>query len=369
MKRVKSTYPSMSLALLLCAGLLAACAPDAKEVGDPSGKGSDPAAAQDPVPLWTSVPETISPEWGVFFSEKGQNRETPMPAPDDIEGWKAVQAANDEAKEAKVDEKAAAFGVTYEETEIAGIPVVEVTPSDLASTDKIAVYVHGGAYVLNSAKAVIESAMFIAAETGLRVISVSYTLAPHSKWQATTDEVISVFKALAGQGFTGDDIILCGDSAGGGLAAGVTLKMRDLGMEMPAAIVLWSPWADISETGDTYVTLRDADPYFTYEHVLGPSALAYADAEDHKNPYVSPVYGDFTQGFPPTLIQGGTKEIFLSNLIRLYQALDQAGQTVKLDIYEGMPHVFVPTLPRAPSRRLLLPRSEIGYPSTCSTTE
>jgi len=176
---------------------------------------------------------------------------------------------------------------------------------------------------------------------------VDYTLAPHSRWQETTDEVISVFKALARQGFTADDIVLYGDSAGGGLAAGVTLKMRDLGMEMPAALVLWSPWADISETGDTYVTLRDAEPFFTYEHVLGPAALAYADAEDHKNPYVSPVYGDFKQGFPPTLIQGGTKEIFLSNFVRLYQALDQAGQTAKLDIYEGMPHVFVPMLPES----------------------
>ena len=82
-----------------------------------------------------------------------------------LEGWKAVQAANDEAKEAAADEKAVAFGVTYEESEIAGIPVVEVTPSELAGTDKIAVYTHGGAYVLNSAKAVIESAMFFAAET------------------------------------------------------------------------------------------------------------------------------------------------------------------------------------------------------------
>ena len=177
-------------------------------------------AAQDTTPLWASVPETISPEWGAFFSEKGQGRETPMPAPDDLEGWKAVQAANDEAKEAAADEKAAAFGVTYKESEIAGIPVVEVTPSKLASTDKIAVYTHGGAYVLNSAKAVIESAMFFAAETGLRVIAVDYTLAPHSKWQETTDEVISVFKALAKQGFTADDIVLYGDSAGGGLAAG-----------------------------------------------------------------------------------------------------------------------------------------------------
>ena len=99
--------------------------------------------------------------------------------------------------------------------------------------------------------------------------------------------------------------------------------------------------------GRHLVTLRDAEPFFTYEHVLAPAALAYADAKDHKNPYVSPVYGQFEQGFPPTLIQGGTKEIFLSNFIRLYQALDQAGQTVKLDIYDGMPHVFIPTMPRS----------------------
>jgi len=334
-----------TLIVLLCVGLLAPCAGDAKEVGDSSGKIATPMFAQDTKPLWAYVPETISPEWGEVFSKKGKGRETPVPVPDDLEGWKAVQAANDRAKEATADEKAKAFGVTYEEGELAGVPVVKVTPSQLVSTDKIAVYTHGGAYVLNSAKAVIASPMFFAAETGLRVIAVDYTLAPHSKWQETTDQVISVFKALAKQGFAADDILLYGDSAGGGLAAGVTLKMRDLGMEMPAALVLWSPWADISETGDTYVTLRDAEPYYTYQHVLGPSALAYADAEDHKNPYVSPVYGDFKQGFPPTLIQGGTKEIFLSNFVRLYQALDQAGRTVKLDIYEGMPHVFVPTLP------------------------
>ncbi len=81
---------------------------------------------------------------------------------------------------------------------------------------------------------------------------------------------------------------------------------------------------------------------------MGPSALAYADPEDHKHPYVSPVYGDFTAGYPPTLIQTGTKEVLLSASVRLYQAIDQAGQTVKLDIWEGMPHVFVPVLPFSP---------------------
>jgi epsilon-lactone hydrolase len=69
-------------------------------------------------------------------------------------------------------------------------------------------------------------------------------------------------------------------------------------------------------------------------------ADAYANPSDQRNPYVSPVYGNFTTGFPPTLIQGGTKEIFLSDFVRLYQVLEQANIPVKLDIYEGMPHVF-----------------------------
>ena len=234
MKIMKLTLSSLLPVCLFCAGLLVACAEDATAADDSPGKVS---AIQETTPVWAYLPGTISPEWGAFFSKKGQGRETPMPAPGDLEAWESVQAANDAAKETAADEKAAAFGVTYKESEIAGIPVVEVTPSALSSTDKIAVYTHGGAYVLNSAKAVIEAAMFFAAETGLRVIAVDYTLAPHSKWQETTDEVISVFKSLAEQGFTGDDIVLYGDSAGGGLAAGVTLKMRDLGMEMPAVLV------------------------------------------------------------------------------------------------------------------------------------
>ena len=150
------------------------------------------------------------------------------------------------------------------------------------------------------------------------------------------------------------DIAIYGDSAGGGLAAGSVLKMRDQGMGMPAAVVLWSPWSDITETGDTYVTLKHAEPSYIYENVLKPSANAYADPKDQKHPYVSPVYGDYTKGFPPTLIQGGTKEIFLSNFVRHYQALDAAGQTVKLDLYEGMIHVFMVAIPDSPESKLAL---------------
>src|SRR5262249_9294017 len=188
--------------------------------------------------------------------------------------------------------------------------------------------------------------------TGYRTISVDYTTAPHARWTKVTDQVIAVVQALVKEGHTLQDIALFGDSAGGGLAPGATLKMRDQKLGMPAAIVLWSPWSDITATGDTYVTLKHAEPTYLYETILKPAAAAYADPKDQKHPYVSPVYGDYSPGFPPTLIQGGTKEIFLSNFVRQYQAIDAAGQVAKLDLYEGMPHVFQGQLPEAPESRL-----------------
>jgi acetyl esterase/lipase len=134
----------------------------------------------------------------------------------------------------------------------------------------------------------------------------------------------------------------------------VTLKLRDLGLGMPAAVVLWSPCTDFADTADTRVTLRAAEPTYLYDRHLRPAMLAYADAGDWRNPYVSPVLADFRKGFPPALIQAGTREIFLSDAVRLYQALDAAGVEVKLDVYEGMTHVFQRMLAEAPEGALAL---------------
>ena len=343
------------LVLLMCGGLLAACADDPKEVGDPSGTTSALPAAQDTTPLWAIVPETISPEWGEFFAKFGEMREWGVPASNDTAGWLELQEAVRARQQPVTESLAKAFGLTIREKTLGGIPIIEISPANPANDDKIGVYVHGGAYIQGAAKN--PQAVLFSAVTGLRVISIEYTLAPHSKWQNTTAEVLAVFSALAEEGYSPSQTVLGGDSAGGGLATGSLLRMRDEGMEMPAALVLWSPWADISETGDTYLTLRDAEVSFTYNNVLGPAALVYADSNDHRHPYVSPVYGDFTKGFPPTLIQGGTREIFLSNFIRLYQALDQAGNNVKLDLYEGMPHVFMAQLPDTAEAKIALAKT------------
>jgi acetyl esterase/lipase len=133
----------------------------------------------------------------------------------------------------------------------------------------------------------------------------------------------------------------------------VVLKMRDRGLGMPAAVVVRSPWADLTDTGDTRATLAHADPVI-YPGSLKQSADTYADPADQKQPYVSPVYADFARGFPPTLVQGGTKELLLSDFVRLYQALSTAGVPATLDLYEGMPHVFQRPLPDSPEAQAAL---------------
>ncbi len=306
-------------------------------------------SAQEAEQSYVHVPATISPAWQSFLmSLPDPNLSPQAPAPDDVAGWKRVQDAAEAGRGPEADALVERYGVTVTPKNIGGVPVLDITPHGWRDNGNVLVYVHGGAYTLLSARTTLGSSALAATRTGLRVISVDYTLAPHAKWREITDQVVAVIAELREQGYAMADIAIYGDSAGGGLAAGVVLKMRDQGMGMSAAVVLWSPWADITETGDTYVTLRDAEPYYIYERILGPSADAYADPAEQKHPYVSPVYGDFSTGFPPTLIQGGTKEIFLSNFIRLYQALDTAGQTVKLDLYEGMTHVFQPRLPDSP---------------------
>ena len=152
------------------------------------------------------------------------------------------------------------------------------------------------------------------------------------------------------------DMAVFGESAGGGLMAGSVLKMRDKGLGQPAAVVLWSPRADVTNSGDSAITLKTVDPAHRYDKQLKAAAGACADPKDQKHPYVSPVYGDYSKGFPPTLIQGGTREIFLSHCVRQYRAIDEGGGLAVLDLYEGMPHIFQvrPELAEAPETRAAL---------------
>lgn len=289
------------------------------------------------------IPTTISSEGQTFLKEnftKAAKDASSIPQGIDQQGWKALQKITDDQVKPLNDAAVAMYQPTIVKGEMAGIPILDIRPNNWQDNGKVLVYVHGGAYVAYHPESTLASSVPVADDTGMRVVAIDYTLAPFAQYQIITDQVIAVMQALVKQGYKMSDIAMYGDSAGGGLVAGSVLKMRDLNLELPAALVLWSPWADITETGDSYHTLKEAEPLYRYDLLLKPSADAYAPVAEQKHPYVSPVYGDYSKPFPPVLIQGGTKELLLSGMVRLYQAIDTQGGQAKLDLYEGMWHVF-----------------------------
>lgn len=289
------------------------------------------------------VPSTISPEAQAYlaqnYSRTARDAES-LPAPDDLAAWSREQMAIETEALRDAAPAVAEYAPSIAEATLGGVPVLDVRPRGWVESTRVVVYLHGGAYAFYSARSTLNASAPLAGDSGLRVVSIDYTLAPLATWREITEQAAAVVRALLAAGHAMSELAVFGDSAGGGLAAAVVLKLRDEGLGLPAALLLWSPWADVTETGDTYATLAAADPSIVYPRVLARCAAAYADPADQTNPLVSPVYGDFGPGFPPTLIQAGTKEILLSGAVRLYRAIDGASGMVTLDVWEGMWHDF-----------------------------
>ena len=204
-------------------------------------------------------------------------------------------------------------------TSWAGLPVLRIRPANFKPGGPVLLYMHGGAFTFLSAATSLSIPALIGTASGHEVISIDYTLAPRADWHVITDQILAVWKAVLASGVKPQSIGIMGDSAGGNLAAASVLKMRDQHLPLPGAVYLISPGADQTGAGDTYTTLAAADPILSTE-TTSWSADAYAPVADRKNPYVSPVYGDYTQPFPPTLLQVGTREHLLSSSVREYQA-------------------------------------------------
>jgi len=290
------------------------------------------------------VPDTVSTEAAAtikHFKKSWRNRD--WPAPDDVAAWAARKKEYEDSTLPTIQKLIDTFSPTISEKRINGVKVLDIKPKDWDASKgskRVVVYFHGGAYTLFSARSSLNYVLPLADMSKLRVIAVNYTTAPQARWQQTVEDAANVIQGIY-QTCSDHKVAVMGDSAGGGLATAALLKLKDDKQPLPAALLLWSPWTDVTQTGDTYHTLQDHELHYIYPQLLQHSANAYADPADQKHPYVSPVYGTFTADFPPTLIQGGTKEILLSGFVRLYQNIDTVnGHHAKLDLYEGMWHVF-----------------------------
>jgi acetyl esterase/lipase len=312
------------------------------------------AAAPKPDPksqsLRAYVPTSISPEAAAVMKAHPPGGHPPVP---NALTFGAFYQAGELAMRSHAEDAIKTLGLTVTERKVGGVSTLEVLPRNYKDDGTVLIYVHGGGFILGSAHATLGASGRMADLTGKRVISVDYTVAPKGTWRLVTDQVIAVYGALLKQGVPASKIGMFGESAGASILSGTALKIRDRGLPLPAGLVLISPATDLTGAGDTRVTLAEADPVL-WGPSIQPGIDAYAPPADQKNPYVSPVYGDFHKGYPPTLIIGGTKELLLSDMVRLERAIRDAGGEVRLELYEGMPHVFPGLVLKAPEGKSAL---------------
>ncbi len=205
--------------------------------------------------------------------------------------------------------------------------------------DKVILYLHGGGYILGSAHTNLASALRIGSAAGVPVLSVDYRLAPEHPFPAALDDARAAWSWLRGQGYAAGDIAVYGDSAGGGLVLALVLSLRDEGVDLPSAVGVIAPVTDLTRQSDTRETLRAFDPIDRNADPAAPHYRMYAGTRDLSDPLLSPVFADY-RGFPPLLIQVGTRDTLLSDSVRLARAARAAGVEVTLDVWEGMWHVW-----------------------------
>lgn len=225
--------------------------------------------------------------------------------------------------------------VPVRQQSIAGVPG-EWLGTPVAGESPVILYLHGGGYCVGSTDSHRPITASLSKVTGLAVYSAAYRLAPEHPHPAALDDALAIYRALRAAGHT--RIALSGDSAGGGLALATALALRDAGDAPPLALLLLSPWADLSCSGATMQTHASLDPMLT-PAVLQRWAREYIGSLPARHPACSPLFGDL-RGLSPVLIQVGSDEVLLDDSLRLAQRLLEAGVPVTLQVCEGMWHDF-----------------------------
>jgi len=220
---------------------------------------------------------------------------------------------------------------------IARVPTVHIQPQTTQSGLGI-LYLHGGGYVVGSSKSHTKLAVQIGHAAQAQVWLPEYRLAPEHTSPAAIEDVIAVYKALLAQGQDPKKLVIAGDSAGGGLSLSTAIAIRNAELPLPAALVLLSPWVDLSLSGSTMKTHAAQDAMLS-ENWLAWCAKNYCGQKSATDPTCSPLYADLT-GLPPVLIHVGTEEVLLDDAKRLAEQTEKYGIPTNLKVYDRVGHVF-----------------------------
>ncbi len=207
-----------------------------------------------------------------------------------------------------------------------------------AADDMVLHYLHGGGYVIGSVKSHREMMSRLSRAAGVRTLGVDYRLAPEHPFPAAVEDAVKSYAWLLSEGIDSNNIVIGGDSAGGGLAVAALVTIRYFGLPMPAAGVCLSPWVDLEGIGESMTTKADVDPGIAREGLVAMAKL-YIEDMDPRTPLAAPLYADL-QGLPPLLIQVGGSETLLDDSTRLAERARAAGVDTTLEVWEDMIHVW-----------------------------
>jgi acetyl esterase/lipase len=312
------------------------------------GSAQTPSPGPLEVPARTvPVPTTVSPEMQALIG-------APLSAnwnvvPKSVDEWKTISAGSAGRGLPALREK---FSVKSESMTINGVQAYLVTPQVIPpeNRNRLLIHVHGGCYVLQGGEAATTEAIYMAGFGRFKVLSIDYRRPPEFPYPAALDDGIAVWKGALKMAEP-KNMAIFGTSAGGALTLSMVLRAKQEQLPLPGAIAPGTPMSDLTKTGDSFYT------NFMVDNVLVGSdgrcdamARLYANGHDLKDPMLSPVYGDM-HGFPPTLLTTGTRDLLLSNTVRVHRKLRQAGVEAELHVYEGQSHAHYMRSSTAPETR------------------
>ena len=266
--------------------------------------------------------------------------------------WKTLITRLQTGAEAALPDLRKRMAVKVEPSTIAGVKTFMVTPETIApeNRNRLLFHVHGGGYVFGPGESGTREAILMAGYGHIKVISVDYRMPPDFPYPAAIDDAMEVWKEVV-KTTDPKNMAIFGTSTGGGMTLAMVLRAKKEGLPLPAATAPGTPWSDMTKTGDTFFTNEKVDNVLvSNDGWLGDAAKLYAAGHDLKDPMLSPVYGDY-KGFPPSILTSGTRDLFLSNTVRVHRKMREAGVVAELHVFEGQSHAQYAADPYAPETK------------------
>jgi L-lactate dehydrogenase (cytochrome) len=285
------------------------------------------------------IPQNLSSAAKAALLERAATAAPSYPAPDDKKAWHDYTAAC--RKPPKPGRRVLGYRremeehVTSTEADLGGAPAFLIQPKSGDTSGRILYNIHGGAFIGDIGEVCRRMTVGVAYSLAAKTYGVDYRTPPTDPYPAPLDDCLAGYAFLLKR-YRPEQIVVRGISAGGNLAAAMMLRCRARGMPFPAGLILATPQLDLTESGDSFAVMNGVD--VVLKGSLMNANLLYANGHSLTEPDLSPLFGNFEPGFPPTLLTAGTRDTFLSNAVRMHNALRRSGNHSELLIEEGMPH-------------------------------